>query len=158
MADQLAETRMEAHSCRVFQRTSERWFNPELASKLEQAYGHCYMSRVFKEEGPSFWARKKQSSHGNFSPQQWQQPLAQCSMHSQKMCPTRSWESPHQMSLSVFQMKTFGYGWSRQCVEMVWRQKIWQARDLRQNIFSRKSETCTKSDLTHLAETQHSSQ
>ena len=91
-----------------------------------------------------FLSKEKQSSHGNFSPQQRQQPWAQCSMHSQKMCPTKSWESPHQMSLRVFQLKTFGYGWSRGCVEMVWRQTIWQARDLQQNLFSRKSENLYK--------------
>ena len=39
----------------------------------------------------------------------------QCSMLSQKMCPTRSWVAPHQMSLGVFQMKTFWW-WMKQAV------------------------------------------
>ena len=56
----------------------------------------------------------------------------------------KSWVTPHQMSLGVFQVKTCGCGWNRQCVEMVWRQKIWQARDLWQHFFSRKSEKLYK--------------
>ena len=38
----------------------------------------------------------------------------------------------------------FGCGWSRRCVEMVWRQKMWQARDLWQLSSPEKSEKLYK--------------
>ena len=115
--------------------------------------GWNYISWVFKEEGPSFLRKEKPVQSWLLFPQQWQQPRAQCSTLSQKMCPTRWWVSPHQTSYSAFQIKSFGCRWSRQCITMVWRQKKWQAREMWQISFPESLKTCRKSDLTNQAET-----
>ena len=48
------------------------------------------------------------------------------------------------MCPSVFQMKIFGCGCSRECIQMAWWQKNWQDREQWQNLFSRKSENLYK--------------
>ena len=102
------------------------------------------MSRVFQGGRTFFLSKEKPVQSWLLFPQQCQELRAQCLMLSRKMCPTRSWVSPHQMSLRVFQMKTFDCGWSRQCMEMIWRQKKWQARDRWQNFFFINSENVYK--------------
>ena len=86
------------------------------------------MSEVFKEESLPFEQGKTGPVIATLSTAV-ATLRAECPMLCQKMCPTRSWVTPHQMNLGVFQVKTFGCGWNRQCVELVWRQKILEARD-----------------------------
>ena len=59
-------------------------------------------------------------------------------------CPRRSLVSAHQMCPSIFEMKIFGCGCSKECIQMAWWQKNWQDREQWQNLFSRKSENLYK--------------
>ena len=52
--------------------------------------------------------------------------------------------SAHQLGPSIFQMKIFGCGCSKECIQKAWWQKNWQDREQWQNLFSRKSENLYK--------------
>ena len=103
------------------------------------------MSKTLEKEGPSICAKKTRHNHC-YSPTAVATTdstlLDQSSVGN--FCPRRSLVSAHQMCPSIFQMKIFGCGCSRECIQMAWWQKNWQDREQWQNFFSRKSENLYK--------------
>ena len=64
-------------------------------------------------------------------------------------CPRRSLVSAHQMCPTIFQMKIFGCGCSKECIQMAWWQKI-DKIESSDKISSQESlKTCTKKNFTH---------
>ena len=104
------------------------------------------MSKTLEKEGPSICARKTRHNHCHSPTAVAQQRAHMYTAGSSvgNVCPRRSLVSAHQMWPSIFQMKIFGCGCSRECIKMAWWQKNWQDREQWQNLFSRKSENLYK--------------
>ena len=85
---------------------------------------HCLCLKPWRRNDLPFVQGKPDTLKATL-PQQWQQQRAHCWMLSWKLLPQRSLVSAHKMCPGFFQMKIFGCGWSRQCIQMAWWQKNW---------------------------------